>query len=118
MMKNTLKLALGLFALVLAPTAAQASDWTVTAKLTMVEATFMPDSFFVALDTDVGSCPSGTYMSYNRHGGDSESQIHNAEAAFAIALTAKSTGQSVRVVGNNSSGCNFDVIYLGSVDRR
>jgi len=115
-MNKVLKLALGVCVLMLGSNAASAQDWTVDAKVTMVNTTQMPNVLFFALDTNAGSCPARSYFSYDAHGDDAATKIHNMEANAALLMTAKSTGQTVRIAGNNLN-CTAEIVYLGSVDR-
>ena len=110
-MKNFVKFVLGLGALAMVPGVAQASDWIVTGKVTMVEATSMPNAMLFTMDTAGGNCGAGSLLSWNLNGADSATQTHNIEAAFAMLVTAKSTGQNIRIFGNNS-GCSIDRMYI------
>jgi len=82
----------------------------------MVESTLMPGTLSFALDTNAGTCPARTYIYYIIHGADADTQRRNAEATYALLLTAKATGQVVRIGGYNN-GCTAETIYFGSVDR-
>ena len=70
----------------------------------------MPNSMLFSLDTAGGNCAAGALLSWNLNGPDVATQTHNIEDAFALLMTAKSTGQSVRLFGNNN--CTIDRLYL------
>lgn len=106
------KIALAGFALLLfLPSTAQAYDWAVVAKVTAIEGTYMPVSLPFKVDTASGSCPAGTLLTWNIRGADATQKAQNAQAILSILMTAKSSGQTVTIFGNNA-GCTVDYIYL------
>ncbi len=106
------RVALAGFALLsLWPSTARAYDWAVVAKVTAIEGTYMPVSVPFKVDTASGSCPAGTLLNWNIRGTDATQKAQNAEAILSILMTAKSSGQTVTIFGNNA-GCTVDYIYL------
>ena len=100
------------FALLLfLPSTAQAYDWTVVAKVTAIEGTYMPVSLPFKVDMASGSCPAGTLLNWNIRGADATQKAQSAEAILSILMTAKSSGQTITIFGNNT-GCTVDYIYL------
>ena len=109
-MKKIVSMMLPLSALAM-PGVALADDWIVTAKVTLVEASHMPESIYFQLDQQAGNCPAGTYMTWNREGPNATEMAQNEEAVFALLMNAKTTGQTVRVHGD-MSGCAAHLLYL------
>ena len=98
----------------LASGAAQAFDWSVTAHVTMVEATYMPAQVTFLIDQAGGSCAAGQTLSWTAAGSDSTLLSANASAVFSLLMTAKVSGQAVTLFGSNS-GCSIQFVHLGSI---
>jgi len=91
---------------------AEAYDWVLSnAHVVVVEADGMPTSLSFIIDQNVGSCPSTGFLKYNLKGTDEPSQIANAQSMLAVLLTAKASGKSLSIYGNNA-GCTVDFIWL------
>ena len=114
-MKNWFKLALALTASAFGSGTVLASDWNVIGKVTVVEATYMPGGIAFRISVDAGTCTPEDFLLWQALGTDPASQAVNSQANLAVLLTAKTTGQSVKVYGynRNSNGvCTVDHIWL------
>lgn len=107
---NTIK-TIALATLVAMPGQAFATDWIATVKVTAVEVSYGPNAVDFTIDQDVGSCPTGGLLWWNSQGSDNVSKASSYAAMLSALLTAKSTGQSVVLFGNNS-GCTVTNAYL------
>ena len=97
---------------VVAPGAASADSWQATAHVTMVEASHVGYGYiYFTIDQSVGNCPAGAYLNWSAGGNDEAQQIANGQAIFATLLTAKVTGQTIRVVGDQN-GCMANLLYF------
>lgn len=95
-----------------APSLAFADVWQIKAKVTMAEASHVGyGDIYFTLDQPGGNCPVGTYFRWQIGGDDEQQRIANGQAAFATLVTAKVSGQKVRVVGD-TSGCTAQLLYL------
>ncbi len=99
--------------LALIPAAAQASDWNVSAKLVMVEPTWVPGTITFAIDTAAGSCAAGSLLQYLPHGANDSEKQANMQAVFATLLTAQARNASLALYGNNS-GCVVTNLWIFS----
>ena len=91
---------------------AEAYDWVISnAHAVIVEADSMPTAVTFIIDQNAGSCPSTGFLKYNVKGTDEPSQIANAESSLALLLTAKASGKTLTIYGNNA-GCTVDFIWL------
>jgi hypothetical protein len=91
---------------------ASAYDWVITAHVTGIEGSHIPISLNFLVDQAGGSCAAGTYLSWIVQGPDPSSQADNVKAVFTQLITAKVTGQTVALYGNNS-GCTVGAIHFG-----
>lgn len=71
----------------------------------------MPESVYLQLDVDAGSCPAGTWIRWIARGTDQPEKIANAQAVLATAMTALAAGKRMTLYGNNS-GCTLDFVHL------
>ena len=90
---------------------AQTIDWGIAAKVTTVEASHMPNEVLFRIDAAAGACAAGTYMHWSIQGADAATKAQNAQAVYALLLTAKATGQSITMYGDNAT-CSAYFIYL------
>ena len=93
------------------PGVANASDWAVDAHVTRVEASYVPDKVTLQIDTNVGSCPAGTWIQCVARGTDIQAKAANTQAVLAAAMTALAAGKRLTLVGNNA-GCSLDFVHL------
>lgn len=93
--------------------AAQSYDWSISARVTSIEVTYMPGSIDFSVDRPGGVCGAGALLSWlpAHHQSDPEQQNQNAMAILSILTTAKSSGQTVTLYGSNS-GCEINYLYL------
>lgn len=77
--------------------------WQVTAKVTAIEATWVPDYVLFQLDTGMSNC-AGTWLNYTGVGAGQTVAKDSVKAAYALVLSAIQSGKKVLVVGN---GCNI-----------
>ena len=92
-------------------TPALAYDWSVGAKVTLIEATYAPWNLPFQVNKDAGNCRAGSMLYWHPKGSDATAQAQNYQALLAVLLTAKATGQLVQVFGNNSD-CSVDFLYI------
>jgi hypothetical protein len=81
------------------------------ARVLAVEVTYMPRSLNFFLSANIGSCKAGTPITWLPQGDTEASKIANAQAVLATILTARTSGQSVRVYLSNA-GCNAEYLYI------
>lgn len=86
-------------------------DWSVIARVTAIEVTYMPSRLDFRIDQDAGNCPKGALLFWNARGTDEPSQIANTQAVLSAFMTAKASGQSVMLFGNNSD-CTVSYAYI------
>lgn len=83
--------------------ASLAFAWQVTAKVTAIEATWVPDYVLFQLDAGMSNC-AGTWLNYTGVGAGQTVAKDSVKAIYAALLMAAGTGKKVLVVGN---GCNI-----------
>ena len=88
-----------------------AYDWAVTAKVTQIEASYIPGSIPFHIDTPAGNCTTDLPLVWQPQGGDAVMRAQNSQGVLAVLLTAKATGQSILVLGDNN-GCTVDYVYI------
>ena len=76
---------------------AQGAIIGVSAKITFVEATYIPDSITFMIDQPLGTCPAGSLLRYFSQGVDTTTKSQNIAAVFSLMLTAKVSNQIVTV---------------------
>ena len=87
-------------------------DWIVTgARITWIEATYMPSVVPFGIDAAGGSCGAGTQLKWNGSGSDLATQQASVKAIYAALVGAKLSGTTVRLYGVNA-GCIVKFIYL------
>jgi hypothetical protein len=103
---------------------AQAHDWSLISKLTLVEATHMPNTLVFKLKSPPpasANCVTdggGTWIIYEAYyQADTSGKQQNIKAAYALALTAKATDANVIVAGwkkgvKNGDHCTVGSLYL------
>lgn len=87
-----------------APLTAQAANVGVTAKVTFLEATYMPGQISLKIDAPLGACAAGTFLIYYPQGADAAAQALNIQAVFSMLLTAKVSNLNV-VLTSDSASC-------------
>jgi hypothetical protein len=88
--------------------AAFAYDWVVTAKVTMVEPTYVPSYVDFMVDGSAGNC-----FVLDNSGADEPTKIANANAAFSALMTAAITGREITLFGTNApNGGNCYVQFM------
>jgi hypothetical protein len=97
------------------PAAAQSYDWDVLGvNVTLVEATYMPLKVTFQINTNASTtCTSQTWLTWNPQGADEATQQANANAIYALLLTAKVSGTPVSVFGMNTN-CTVSYLHLGT----
>ena len=103
-------IAFAAFALLTIPGAASAEDWGVNANVLLVEVSNMPNTITFQIDQPAGPCGAGSYLSWNVRGSDATERAHNSEAVLSMLMTAKTSGQKIRVFGLNN--CTVNLMYL------
>lgn len=98
---------------ILTSTAAQALDFAVVVHVTSVEVTYMPGRITFLVDGAAGSCSVGTWLQWVSSGSDSTLLAAQAQAVLSLLMTAKVSGQTVAIYGNNT-GCTVTNLHLGS----
>ncbi|OWQ86815.1 hypothetical protein CDN99_19045 [Roseateles aquatilis] len=88
-------------------------DWSVVgARVTSMEVTYMPDRILFAIESNVGSCGAGTWLTYEGSQGDTAMRHANVKAVYAALVAAKVGGTTIRAYGRNA-GCKAIFFYLG-----
>jgi hypothetical protein len=98
-------------ALGLASQPALAYDWMVETTISAIEPTYVPSSVNFTVNAPAGTCAMGAWLSWNVRGADQPSRIANAQAILSILLTAKMSGKTIRIYGNNA-GCTVDFMHF------
>lgn len=97
--------------LAMTPYPAAASDWAVTARVSQIEISYLPEVIPIYIDRAAGSCPVGTPLYWTPRGNDVASRIANAQAILSGMMTAKSMSSDILIVGDKN-GCKIEFIYL------
>lgn len=92
-------------------TSAQAYDWMVETTVSGLEPTYVPTRISFTVNAAGGSCTQGTWLTWNAQGTDEPAQIANIQAVYATLLSAKLSGKTIRIFGNNS-GCTIQFIHI------
>lgn len=101
-----------LVAALLPITPAKAYDWAIGGvRITTLEATYLPHANHFRADRALGTCASGTWLAMEGRGGDAQAQETNAKATYALLLSAKLSGTTVSLFGNNA-GCKIEFVHL------
>lgn len=78
----------------------------VTARVTLVEPTYMPNAVSFQIDKPLPSCPLGSWLTWNK-GPD------NNRAVYAALLTAMSSGKRVTLyVNNGDTTCTGQYLHV------
>jgi hypothetical protein len=93
------------------PAPALSYDANGTAKVTLVEVTYMPRTILFRLDKTIGGCQSNTWIYWNPQGDDKDSRDKNAQAVLSTLLTSRTSGMSVSV-HLTSDGCKAEFLYF------
>jgi hypothetical protein len=80
--------------------------WQVTAKVTAIEATWVPDYVLFQLDAGMSNCTSATWLNYTGIGGGQTVPRDSVKAIYAALLMAEAAGKKILVVGNDCSIIN------------
>lgn len=88
-----------------------AFEWSVEAKVTLVQPTYMPNEASFQIDTSIGACPAGTWMRWPAKGSTEASKISNANSVYSTLMTAFVSGKTVRVYGVNDR-CTIEFIHM------
>ena len=116
-MKLHFKRRLGLLSaalcLLATPSTAFAWDWMVDAHVVVIESTYVGYThLYFSLDqAGSASCPAGTWIMWNTMGSDEPSQLANVQAQLSVLMSAKLSGKTVRVYGNNSD-CSASYLWF------
>ncbi len=92
-------------------TPALAYDWSVVAKVTSLEASYMPISLDFTVDHAGGSCAAGGLLAWAPQGPDTTSKATNAQAIYSTLMSAELSGHTVTLYGTNS-GCVVNYVYI------
>ena len=104
-------LSLAIVALTSIALPAGANDWSVLARVTSVEATYMPGHISFKVDTTAGNCPAGTFLTWSAQGSTEAAKIANVNAVYAGLISALHTNRQVTLFGVNS-GCAVQYIHF------
>lgn len=80
--------------------------WQVTAKVTAIEATWVPDYVLFQLDTGMSNCTASTWLNYTGTSAGQTVAKDSVKAAYALVLLAIQSGKKVLVVGSDCSIIN------------
>jgi hypothetical protein len=109
MKKRILGLTAAIFSLAALPVSA--FDWSIVARVSVVEATYMPGYISFRIDKAAGTCAVGTHLIWNAQGATEATRIANANAVYAGLLSALHTNREVTLFGVNS-GCSVQYIHF------
>ena len=105
-----LVVALSLIAL---PHGALAYDWEVSAHLTEVEGSYVPNEVTIMIDQSAGTCAAGAWLTFS--GNPSSNNLPaNVQAVYAGLLVALQTGSRVELYGSNAECAIEFVHFLGN----
>lgn len=91
---------------------ALALDWQIAAAhVVLAESTYTPAYVAFWIDTAAGTCPANNYLFYYPRGATSDERTANSSAILSTLLTAKATGITIGLGGNNS-GCTATYLFL------
>jgi hypothetical protein len=104
---------IALFCVLCTPSSAFAYDWYVVAKVTTIEASYLPTKIVFRANTAGGSCAAGSWLTWDgtSHQANPDAQVQSVTAIFSLLLTAKSSNQNIVMFGYNSD-CRIQYIYL------
>ena len=98
-------------ALALPASTQPAYDWQISGvHITAIEATYMPTAVLFTIDTNAGSCGTGSWLKWNTIDADQATAQANNKAIYALLLASKLGGSTVRLFGSNP-GCLVKFIY-------
>jgi len=103
---------LGALSLTLIAEPALAYDFdTHGVHVTLIEPSAAPTTLEFQIDTTVGTCTAGSYLTWTVQGSDEATQIANAAGVLSLLLTALVGGRPINVAGYNS-GCTVSHIQV------
>lgn len=88
-----------------------AYDWMITAHVTLIQPTYLPEYVSFQVDTAGGPCAAGSWLAWPAQGTDEASQIANTQAVYSSLLAAMLAGKSVTLFGNNT-GCTVNYVWI------
>ena len=86
-------------------------DWMATGNIATIESTYMPGRIVFQMTVSGGSCTSGAWLTWYAKGVDAAEKQANVQAVLAVLMSAKLSGQQIRIYGNNT-GCTVDYMHL------
>jgi hypothetical protein len=90
---------------------AEAYDWVIITKVTMIEADYMPGSVVFQVSSAGGLCPTTGFISYSAQGSTDAEKVANINAVLATLMTAQSLNRSIQLYANNAN-CAATNIWL------
>lgn len=93
------------------PADAWAYTWISEVKVTAIEVTYVPTSVPFYVDKAVGDCTVGAPLTWVARGNSPDEKNQNAQGVLATLLTAKSSGQAIRVYVI-PEGCRVEYLYI------
>lgn len=91
-----------------APIGDALADEAVTARVILIEPTYMPTTIMFQLDKPLPSCPLGTWLRWNKG-------AENNKAAFASLLSALTSGKPVRFhINSGDTTCAGQYLHFES----
>ena len=93
--------------------AARANAWdtNVTARVTVIEASYAPNSVPFQIDQAFGTCPLGSFLTFQAMGATVAEKAASAAGAMSALVTAQATKNRVVVFGI-SANCTIQNIWL------
>ena len=76
-------------------------DWSVVARVTIVEPTYLPRFSRLQVDEAAGDCEANSWLDYLGQGNTDELKFENAKEVHSNLLTALLSGKNVRLYGFN-----------------
>ena len=101
---------LAIWLVTISPNMVHAFDFVLEGKITLLEASYLPNWIFFQMDTGAGPCPAGTWLRWDGtfHGVDQE---RNVTSVYSTLLAAFLSGRSIRFHGFNAD-CKGAFVHL------
>lgn len=87
-----------------------AYTWQQQAKVTVVEATYMPNAVsFITDPLPIECANSGTWLIWPSRGNTESERIANTRSVYGALMAAQFSGNSISIYG---TGCNVEFLHL------
>jgi hypothetical protein len=97
--------------LLLSSVEAHSYDWSSNVHVTLVDPSAMPKLLQFTIDSTLGACQAGTWITWQTQGATIANKQDNNKAVLDTLLTAVATGNSVNIYGFNL-GCKAQFVMV------